>query len=92
MDEYLGKTPDNGGSDSNNGNQSSNGGEETKPDTGSNSCTGSSTGNGSGSTSDSGSSTIGTTTMPTGHRTFYALAEAVADVHEEKDNSVIISF
>ena len=84
--------PDNGGSDSNNGNQGSSGREETKPDTGSSSGTGSSTGSSSGTTSGSGSSTTGTTTMPTGHRTFYAPAEAAADVHEGKDNTVIISF
>ena len=65
LDEYLGKTPDNGGSDS---------------------------GSSSGTISGSGSSTAGTTTMPTGHRTFYAPAEAAADVHEGKDNTVIISF
>ena len=83
---------DNGGSDSNNSNQGSNNGEETNPDTGSSSGTGSSTGSGSGTISGSGSSTTGTTTMPTGHRTFYAPAEAAADVHEGKDNTVIISF
>ena len=83
---------DNGGSDSNNSNQGSNNGEETNPDTGSSSGTGSSTGSGSGTISGSGSSASGTTTMPTGHRTFYAPAEAAADVHEGKDNTVIISF
>ena len=96
IDDYKQTTspskPDNGSSDSNNGNQGSSGGEETKPDTGSSSGTGSSTGSGSGTTSGSDSSTTGTTTMPTGHRTFYAPAEAAADVHEGKDNSVIISF